>query len=53
MRKYSGFDSKILRILFALNSHATVRETNIDVGHPSDWLVIFVDLDKRIYSSFE
>lgn len=51
--KYSWVDSKIQGTLSILNSHAIVREANIEVVRSSNWWVLPVESGKKICSNFE
>lgn len=51
--KYSWVDSKIQGTLSTLNSHAIVREANIEVVRSSNWWVLPVESGKKICSNFE
>lgn len=51
-RKYSWVDSEILGTPSNFDSPASVREPNIKIGHPSNWLVLLMESGKRTCSSF-
>lgn len=43
-------DFEILGTLSTLNSSTTMREANLEIVHPSNWLVLFMESGKKVYA---
>lgn len=50
--RYHRVAIEVVGTSFLLNTDEAIEKDNIIVGDPSDWLILPVDLEERIYISF-
>lgn len=52
MLEYDRLDAKVVCTSSTMSTEAVINATDIEAGHPIEWLALLVSREKRICSSF-